>query len=386
MSNSIIDGFHMLEEGGMDKEQYEKLSNEEKYEIIGKWALEARRRNPDVFDALIDWVLDDSQWSEETLVENEQILIYGIFARFREQNNRLRAYLAELEPSGIVNPAVYKALDRFDDELAGKPHDERLQDAVSTLFADFSAMLEPGIRQFIAGSKTGSYCTETEAVDVYGYINYLKDCDAAVQWALFMPSYVEAQQKGFSIESFEYKKMPALRFIGRESELELNDGETTSDGTVSGGVPLGMQERMELFAKLDTMADYKSAWDFDILLMHHMGLGVDVERIHLYWGRFMAADAPVPEGFISFDFVPENNDKAGLPFVSQFAFATFFGDMEAMHKVEGYDSDAMYDVTRNIILGEGVHIPYPDKYWTAEVFVDGFDKPSNAYMFSVHRD
>ena len=43
----------------------------------------------------------------------------------------------------------------------------------------------------------------------------------------------------------------------------------------------------------------------------------------------------------------------------------------------------MYDVTRNIILSQGVNIPYPDKYWTAEVFVDGYDKWSAAYMFSV---
>jgi len=46
-------------------------------------------------------------------------------------------------------------------------------------------------------------------------------------------------------------------------------------------------------------------------------------------------------------------------------------------------ADAMYDVTRNIILGQDVNIPYPDKYWTAEVFLDGYDNPSTAYMFSV---
>jgi hypothetical protein len=54
-----------------------------------------------------------------------------------------------------------------------------------------------------------------------------------------------------------------------------------------------------------------------------------------------------------------------------------------MHKREGYDCDAMYDVTRNIILGQGVQIPYPDKYWTAEVFLDGCDNYSTAYMFSA---
>jgi len=97
----------------------------------------------------------------------------------------------------------------------------------------------------------------------------------------------------------------------------------------------------------------------------------------------MKADAPVPEGFLYFDFISHNDGKTGLPFISQFAFASFSGDMNAMHKHEGYDSDAMYDVTRNIMLGQGVNIPYPDKYWTAEVFPDGCDKYSTAYMFSA---
>lgn len=35
------------------------------------------------------------------------------------------------------------------------------------------------------------------------------------------------------------------------------------------------------------------------------------------------------------------------------------------------------------MLGQGVCIPYPDKYWTAEVFPDGCGKPSRAYLFSA---
>ena len=59
--------------------------------------------------------------------------------------------------------------------------------------------------------------------------------------------------------------------------------------------------------------------------------------------------------------------------------------MDAVHARlnEGFDSDAMYDVTRNIILGDGVSIPYPEKYWTAEVFLDGCDKYSTGFLFSV---
>jgi hypothetical protein len=97
----------------------------------------------------------------------------------------------------------------------------------------------------------------------------------------------------------------------------------------------------------------------------------------------MKADTPVPQGFVHFDFTHDYVGDAGFPFRSQFAYATFSGDVDAMHKREGYDSDAMYDVTRNIILGQGRAIPYPEKYWTAEVFLDGYDKPSTAYMFSA---
>jgi hypothetical protein len=83
---------------------------------------------------LTEWVIDDSEWSGEKLAENEQILIQGVFARFKEQNARLREYLKELEPSGVVNEAVFKALERFDDELSGKLNDECLRDTVTKVF------------------------------------------------------------------------------------------------------------------------------------------------------------------------------------------------------------------------------------------------------------
>lgn len=194
----------------------------------------------------------------------------------------------------------------------------------------------------------------------------MKDCDAGVQWALFMPDVVKSQQKGFKVDSFEYKKMPAMRFIGKE-DTDVN----------------GMEALRELFRTLDEMDEYKSGLDFDVFFMHHYGLCVDVGPWHGFWGRFMKADTPVPEGFICFDFVSDNDGKTGPPFFSHFAYATFSGDMEAMHRREGYDVDAMYDVTRNIMLGQGVLIPYPEKYWTAEVFLDGYGQYSTAYMFNA---
>ena len=364
MSHQLINDFYLVDWNDIDGEKGEQLTNAEKYSRIVSWAGKARGQNPGVFDALTEWILDDSQWSDEKLAENEQILMQGVLARFKEQNAQLRVCLKELEQSGVVNAAVFKALDRFDDELSGVSHDERLRETVAGVFADFSTMHERSIREKIAGNKTGP--TGTDSVELFGYINYLKDCDAGVQWALFMPDMVQRQQKGFKVDSFEYKKMAAMRFIGREGD-DLNNLEVCN----------------ELFRTLDAMNEYKSDFDYDILLMHHYGLGVDVGPWHGVWGRFMKVDTPVPEGLLSFDFVPHNDGKAGPPFCSQFAYASFSGDNDAMHKREGYDSDAMYDVTRNIILGQGVNIPYPGKYWTAEVFLDGCDKHSTAYMFSA---
>ena len=91
-----------------------------KYQRIVNWGIKARGHNPNVFDALTEWILDDSEWTDDKLVENEQILMQGILARFRHQNAQLRAYLKEIEPSGIVNEAVFNALDRFDDGAVGQ--------------------------------------------------------------------------------------------------------------------------------------------------------------------------------------------------------------------------------------------------------------------------
>jgi len=366
MSRKLIDEFYWSD---IKEQNGDELTAAEKYKRVVSWAGKARRQNPNVFDALTEWVLDDSEWTEEKLAENEQILLQGVFARFKDQNHKLRVYLKEIKPSGFVNEAVFKALDRFDDELSGKTHASELRDVISKVFTNFTTMRDQKVREQIAGGKTGP--TGTDSVEVFGYINLLKDCDAAVQWALFMPDLVEKQQKGFKIENFEYKKLPAMRFIGRECiEHDAAD----------------MSWELEIMNTLESMSEYKSGFDYDVLLMHHFGKGVDVERWHGFWGRFMKADTPVPEGFIYFDFIQQRAIKdfnPGPPFLSQFAFATFSGDKEAMHKSEGYDSDAMYDVTRNIMLGQGVNIPYPDKYWTAEVFLDGCDEYSTAYMFSA---
>lgn len=310
-------------------------------------------------------MLDDSQWGAASLDANRLLLIEGVLARFKAQNAKLRACLRALEPD-LVNKAVFDTLDRFDRALDGHIHDEQLRLAVSRMFSDFSSMCDPNLRHEIAGGITGS--TGTDYVEHFGYINALKEHDAAVQWSLFMPDTVKKQQNGFNVDSFTCKKMPAIRFIGRElSDVPDEDANT----------------RSLVFKTLDTMAQYHSGFDYDLLFMHHYGKNVDVGPWHGFWGRFMKADTPVPEGFISFDLIPQNNQRPGLPFLSEFTFAVFSGDLEAMHRRQGYDSDAMYDVTRNIMLGQDILIPYPDKYWTAEVFLNGVSQPSTAYLFSA---
>jgi AraC-like DNA-binding protein len=363
MSGKLIDDFYWND---VDDEEDGKLTNTERYNRLVGWAGKARGQNPNVFDALTEWVLDDSEWSDGKIAENEQILMQGVLARFKEQNARLREHLKELEPSGVVNEAVFKALDRFDDELSGMSHDDCLRETVDKVFADFSTMRERGVRELIAGNKTGP--TGTDSVDIFGYINYLKDCDAQVQWALFMPDMIERQQKGFRMDSFEYKKMPAMRFIGREC-IEHD--------------PADMSWELGIMRTLDSMPEFKIELDYDVLFAHHNGKNVNDERWHGFWGRFMKAGTPAPEGFIFFDFIPHNDGKAGPPFCSQFAYSVFSGDKAAIHSTEGFDNDAMYDITRNIILGQGIHVPYPFKYWTAEVFLNGCDNYSTAFMFSV---
>jgi AraC-like DNA-binding protein len=372
MSFNIISEFHFADWNVVGEHEGEKLTDAEKYKRLISWAGQARGRNPGVFDALTEWILDDSEWTEDKLTENEQILMQGVLGRFKEQNARLREYLKELEPSGIVNAPVFAALDNFDSDLTapmGCPHYTKMREAVEKMFSDFSIMRERSVREIIAGNKTGA--AGTDSVEIFGYINHLKNCDAQVQWCLFMPDVVKSQQDGFQMDNFEYKQMPAMRFIGKES-CE-GDGLDTEEGLQS------------LFDVLKAMAEYKSGFDYDVLFQHHYGKGVDVERWHGFWGRFMKAGTPVPEGFVHWDFVPDGTDTPYLTFCSQFAFAVFSGDIAAMHNDEGTDGGRMYDVTRNLILSQGVNIPYPEIYWTAEVWLNGCDndKPSTAFMFSV---
>lgn len=344
-----------------------RKSAEERYRYITEWSARARGTNPRVFDELSAWLLSGGEWSDTEIIENEKCF-KTITGRFIEQNRLLRAELNELMPSGVVNSSVFDALDRFDDELTGNTHSDCLKETVTKVFGDFTALRDPKTRTEFAGGMTGA--EGVDSVEVFGYINFLKDCDAAVQWTLFMPGLSEYQQlkNGIKVDSFEYMKLSAVRFIGTEKDL-------SSDTEALSG----------FLNTLDSMGEYRCGFDHDIILFHHFGKGVDVERCHALWGRFFKDNTPVPDGMEHIDFIPHNNGSAGVPYISQFAFAGFSGDTDSMHCRDGFDCDAMYDITRNIILGQNVPIPYPDKYWTAEVYPDGFGRAGTAYLFSIEK-
>lgn len=109
---------------------------------------------------------------------------------------------------------------------------------------------------------------------------------------------------------------------------------------------------------------------FEYRDIHHFGKRVETARRHDYIGRFMKADTPVPDGYAHWDFVPNDNDLPYLTFRSQFAFSVFAGDHDTLHEHKDFDVNALYDITRNIILEEKIIIPYPEIYWTAEVQFD----------------
>lgn len=343
----------------------ERLKGKAAYKYITDWALRFRCYarsvtaegkeifiNQYAYDEMANWLLNDSQWENPNDGGKEQFLKQCGLLLVCHYRYQLYEYLKRLDSEypDTVNKPVFTALERIMSAIPGAhTSDLWLGEAVAPQLADFSAMKERTMRE-----KTARY------------VLLLKEFDNSVQWSLFMPDCVKNQMNGFTVENFEYRDYPAMRFIGVEGEEFFDDTE----------------KRISAMKALDDMQEYKSDFDYDILFMHHYGLECDMPW-HGVWGRFMKADTPVPDGYLSFDFVPEDNGKAGPPYLSRFAFAKFTGDDNSLHKTEGFDSDAMYDVTRNIILGDDVCIPYPEKYWTAEVFLNGCENCGTAYVFSV---
>jgi|GEM_PF-438422 len=347
----------------------ERLTGKAAYAKIAEWALIFRCYgksvlaegqdiyiNKHAYEAMYDWLLDDTQWQNPNSGGREQFLKQCGLLLLGYYRGNLRQYLEKLDAQypGVVNAPLFDVINRISDALPGaNTSDLWLHEAVDPALSDFSKMTDRDLRK-----------------KVVDFVHLLCEYDNSVQWTLFMPDFVKNQTKGFKVDSFDYLQFPAMRFIGVEGK-EFDD----------------IGRRVNAMKGLDEMTEFKSDFDHDIFFNHHYGLSVD-NQWHGVWGRFMKADTPVPDGYISFDFAPyevlkKDLRSAGVPFYSRFALAKFSGDVNAMHSREGFDSDAMYDVTRNIILGNGVEIPYPEKYWTAEVFLNGCNEYSTGFLFSV---
>ena len=59
MPHKLIDAFYWCNIAELNGG---KLTDSEKYQRIVNWAGKARGQNPGAFDALTEWVLDDSEW------------------------------------------------------------------------------------------------------------------------------------------------------------------------------------------------------------------------------------------------------------------------------------------------------------------------------------
>lgn len=346
MARKFIDDILLIDWNEIEGAESEKPTSTETYNRIIDWARKAIGRNSGVFDAIAEWVLDDSQWSDEKLAENEQILMQSVFARIKEQNAKLRGYLKELEPSGIVNTAIFKVLEKFDNALSGKPQDERLNETVSKVFADFSVMRERGVREIIAGYSAGSIQINT------GYIWSLKNCDAGVQWALFMPDSVRngLETKKWNREKFEYIKIGKTRFIGQTIEHDDVDE---------------VFESLEPYAA-DITIEYSYCY-----LTHFNEREWQFSGPSIF-GRFYKEGTPVPEGYDFYD-VPTEHAAYAI-----YNSEDFCGDI--------HNPDDAYVFTRDQILADGVPIPYPQAYWQSVVYTDGFPVQGEyrfGYLFSV---
>lgn len=297
------------------------------------------------YAAMCQWLRRDEVWqnltSHEAFLKQSGLLLVGYY------RNNLYAYLKRLDGQypGIVNLPVLVELERMSKRFPGSHvSDLWLAECVDPAITEFAMLRDRAPREKVAR-----------------YVQQICECDNSIQWTLFMPGMVRKQlgRTEITLESFTYRTMPPLRFLGVEAAPE---------------------KREESMRILDAMPEWASGFDDEIFLIHHNGRE-HYEEAHGVWGRFMQADTPVPDGFTRIDFMPPDAPSrmqaAGPPYLSQFAFAVFAGSEATLHSEEGFDANAMYDITRNIILGDGVLIPYPEKYWTAEVYFTRGDGRAN---------
>lgn len=139
---------------------------------------------------------------------------------------------------------------------------------------------------------------------------------------------------------FEYLRFPKLRFIGIDA---WRTKEAWGDL---------WRRKDEYLPLLDGMKDkiYKDM-PYICAFMHHDDGEVDVINRFLI-GRFFEAGTPVPPGYDYHDLEPQSA-----------AYAVFDGVTEN-------ELWQRYETARDMILSDGISIPYPVGYWHAEVYFD----------------
>ena len=157
-----------------------------------------------------------------------------------------------------------------------------------------------------------------------------------------------------TIQNLEYKKIGKVRFIGLE---------------FSKNPDIHLLRPAESLPKLiPLLAEYGTEIAALCHLEHHNGGEVNVNQCNMM-GYFFKADTPVPDGYSYYDVPTETA-----------AYATFYSP--------NFDGDifgSAYEITRDRIIseaGQARTIPYPEAYWTAEVYPDGFFTGSGAFKFA----
>ena len=296
------------------------------------------------FGRMTEWLLDDTQWQAPQQDGKEMFLKQCgllLFAHYRWQ---LGLYLRRLEDGcpGTVPAAVFETLERIGAAVPGAHvSDLWLHEAVDPALVDFSAMRSRPLRE-----KTAEY------------VQRLKALDDELLWSFVPPATAQDRPPDALVcESFAYRRIGKVRFIGIDAWRTNEEWDALwarSDA---------------FFTTLDAMTPrYGAGISEPCAMMHHNGREVDSEN-HYLVGRFFRADTPVPEGF---DFYDVPTERA--------AYAIF--------TCEGFDGDrwAAYYRTRDRVLRDGVPIPYPQRYWHAEVCTDGIPRKGRfrmGYLFSV---
>jgi len=184
-----------------------------------------------------------------------------------------------------------------------------------------------------------------------------------IQGGFSMERKIMENEQGIRLirESFGYKHVGKLRFIGI-------DGKKNHWSTYE-------EVFDRLSAPLNSLNEYayKEIPDYCMLETRH-GQFIDDYYQLLITGKFFKPDTPLDvvekNGLYYYD-IPTVNIGHGI----------YSGD-----ELFGGDPFDAYVFTRDQILGDGIEIPYPEKYWTAVQFIDGEPQKGKyrfGYMFGV---